>query len=30
LSEAENMVTSRVNTKDDIYDSIKEFFAKGR
>lgn len=30
LSSAENMVTSRVNTKDDIYDSIKEFFAKGR
>lgn len=30
LSEAENMVTSRVNTKDDIYDSIKAFFAKGR
>jgi len=30
LAEAENMVTSRVNTKDDIYDSIKAFFAKGR
>ncbi len=30
LGEAENMVTSRVNTKDDIYDSIKTFFAKGR
>ena len=30
LGEAENMVTSRVNTKDDIYDSIKAFFAKGR
>ncbi|MBI5862921.1 MAG: DUF444 family protein [Planctomycetes bacterium] len=30
LSEAENMVTSRVNTKDDIYDSIKAFFTKGR
>ena len=30
LSAAENMVTSRVNTKDDIYDSIKAFFAKGR
>ena len=28
--EVENMVTSRVNTKDDIYDSIKAFFAKGR
>jgi uncharacterized sporulation protein YeaH/YhbH (DUF444 family) len=30
LGQAENLVTSRVNTKDDIYDSIKEFFAKGR
>lgn len=30
LSDAENMVTSRVNTKDDIYDSIKAFFARGR
>ncbi|MFH1747128.1 MAG: DUF444 family protein [Planctomycetota bacterium] len=30
LSDAENMVTTRVNTKDDIYDSIKSFFAKGR
>jgi uncharacterized sporulation protein YeaH/YhbH (DUF444 family) len=30
LSEEENMVTSRVNTKDDILDSIKAFFAKGR
>jgi len=30
LSDVENMVTSRVNTKDDIYDSIKAFFAKGR
>ncbi|MCK4343026.1 MAG: DUF444 family protein [Phycisphaerae bacterium] len=30
LGEAENMVTTRVNTKDDIYDSIKEFFTKGR
>lgn len=30
LGEAENMVTSRVNTKDDIYDSIKAFFATGR
>ncbi len=30
LPDAENMVTSRVNTKDDIYDSIKEFFQKGR
>ncbi len=30
LASAENMVTSRVNTKDDIYDSIKAFFTKGR
>ncbi len=30
LGNIENMVTSRVNTKDDIYDSIKAFFAKGR
>ena len=30
LADAENMVTSRVNTKDDIYDSIKTFFARGR
>lgn len=30
LGQAENVVTSRVNTKDDIYDSIKEFFKKGR
>lgn len=30
LNDVENMVTSRVNTKDDIYDSIKAFFAKGR
>ena len=30
LPDTENMVTSRVNTKDDIYDSIKAFFAKGR
>ncbi|MFO0838317.1 MAG: DUF444 family protein [Phycisphaerae bacterium] len=30
LADAENLVTSRVNTKDDIYDSIKAFFAKGR
>ena len=28
--QAENMATSRLNTKDDIYDSIKAFFAKGR
>jgi uncharacterized sporulation protein YeaH/YhbH (DUF444 family) len=30
LADAENVVTTRVNTKDDIYDSIKAFFAKGR
>lgn len=30
LAGAENVVTTRVNTKDDIYDSIKEFFQKGR
>jgi hypothetical protein len=30
LSDVENMVTTRVNTKDDIYDSIKEFFLTGR
>jgi hypothetical protein len=27
---AENMVTSRVNSRDDIYDSIKAFFSKGK
>lgn len=30
LGKEEKVVTSRVNTKDDIYDSIKEFFTKGR
>jgi len=30
LGDAENVVSTRVNTKDDIYDSIKAFFAKGR
>ncbi|GMU82651.1 MAG: DUF444 family protein [Phycisphaerales bacterium] len=30
LADVENMVTSRVNTKDDIYDSIKVFFSTGR
>ena len=30
ISDVENMITTRVNTKDDIYDSIKEFFAAGR
>ena len=30
LSDQEDMITTRVNTKDDIYDSIKAFFAKGK
>ncbi len=30
LSEEENIITSRVNTKDDIYDSIKTFFTPGK
>ncbi|MCZ6699532.1 MAG: DUF444 family protein [Planctomycetota bacterium] len=30
LDDVENVITSRVNTKDDIYDSIKTFFAKGK
>lgn len=30
LGTVENVVTSRVNTKDDIYDSIKAFFTAGR
>ncbi|MFQ5424357.1 MAG: DUF444 family protein [Phycisphaerae bacterium] len=30
LDDIDNVITSRVNTKDDIYDSIKTFFAKGR
>ncbi len=30
LSDLEGVVTSRVNTKDDIYDSIKTFFSSGR
>jgi uncharacterized sporulation protein YeaH/YhbH (DUF444 family) len=30
LPDAENLVTSRVNNKDDIYDSLKTFFAAGR
>ncbi len=29
LADAEPVLTSRVNTRDDIYDSIKTFFAKG-
>lgn len=30
LNDQEAVITSRVNTKDDIYDSIKTFFAAGR
>jgi len=30
LSDTEGVITSRVNTKDDIYDSIKTFFSAGR
>ncbi len=30
LSDVPSVVTSRVNTKDDIYDSIRLFFAAGR
>ena len=30
LGGEENVISTRVNTKDDIYDSIKEFFAAGR
>ncbi|MCH8966230.1 MAG: DUF444 family protein, partial [Planctomycetes bacterium] len=30
LSDEEAVITSRVNTKDDIYDSIKAFFSPGR
>jgi hypothetical protein len=30
LSDQEAMITSRVNSKDDIYDSIKTFFSKGK
>ena len=30
LEDAEDLVTSRVNGKDDIYDSIKAFFSKGK
>ncbi|MCP4591600.1 MAG: DUF444 family protein, partial [bacterium] len=30
VKDAENMVTSKVNVKDDIYDSIKAFFSGGR
>lgn len=30
LSDVEAVITSRVNNRDDIYDSIKTFFAQGR
>ncbi|MBN1512269.1 MAG: DUF444 family protein, partial [Phycisphaerae bacterium] len=30
LNDQDNMITTRVNTKDDIYDSIKAFFSKGK
>ncbi|MBK8268889.1 MAG: DUF444 family protein [Planctomycetes bacterium] len=30
LDKNDNVITSRVNTKDDIYDSLKTFFAKGK
>ncbi|MCH7872714.1 MAG: DUF444 family protein, partial [Planctomycetes bacterium] len=30
LADHETVITSRVNTKDDIYDSIKGFFSAGR
>ncbi len=30
VADQENMITSRVNNKDDIYDSIKVFFSKGQ
>ncbi len=30
LDAEEDMITTRVNNKDDIYDSIKTFFAKGK
>ncbi len=29
-SKHDNVITSRVNHKDDIYDSIKTFFSEGR
>jgi hypothetical protein len=29
VTDQERMITSRVNSKDDIYDSIKAFFSKG-
>ena len=30
MDKEEAVITSRVNTKDDIYDSIKTFFSPGR
>lgn len=30
LDDVDSVITSRVNTKDDIYDSIKTFFARGK
>jgi hypothetical protein len=30
LGEEENVITSRVNTRDDIYDSLKTFFSPGK
>ncbi len=30
LEEQQNVITSRVNTKDDIYDSLKTFFTPGK
>ena len=30
LSDTDNVISTRVNTKDDIYDSIKAFFSKGK
>jgi uncharacterized sporulation protein YeaH/YhbH (DUF444 family) len=30
VNDEENLITSRVNNKDDIYDSIKTFFSKGQ
>ena len=30
LADEEAVITTRVNTKDDIYDSIREFFSAGR
>ena len=30
LQNEEQVITSRVNTKDDIYDSLKTFFSPGK